>query len=380
MNYLEIPVAASAHAGEIDRMTVLTHWLMAILFVGWGAFFIYTLVRFRQGANPKANYHGVKSHMASYIEWAVAGIELVLIVAFAIPAWAARVDAFPAESEATVVRVVAEQFAWNVHYPGADGQFGRTDIKLVSADNPLGLDRSDPAAKDDFNSINQLALPVNKPVIIHLSSKDVIHSFSLIQMRVKQDTIPGESIPVWFTPTMTGDWEINCSQLCGLGHYRMRGFYSIKTQADYEAWLKETAASGAGAVSEEANNEERDRITSTSEGPVPMGAGLFFSMTRIKTIDAEVAGEAVRLIVERRAVGARANDGREAELAAQERRELRRLLMLEPRGHAGMHGAMLTEPVSPGSHAGLLSMHAAGFPLVSGEASSPPSRSRSSTS
>jgi cytochrome c oxidase subunit 2 len=137
--------------------------------------------------------------------------------------------------------------SWNAHYPSADGQFGRTDIKLVAAENPLGLDRSDPAAKDDFNSVNQLALPVNKPVIIHLSSKDVIHSFSLIQMRVKQDTIPGESIPVWFTPTQVGDWEINCSQLCGLGHYRMRGFYSIKTQDAYDAWLKETAASELGA-------------------------------------------------------------------------------------------------------------------------------------
>jgi cytochrome c oxidase subunit 2 len=244
--FLEIPVAASAHAGDIDRMTVLVHWLMALLFVGWGIFFIYTLFRFRRGRNPKANYEGVKSHMASYIEWAVAGIELVLIVAFAIPAWAARVDAFPAENEATVVRVVAEQFAWNVHYPGVDGQFGRTDVKLVRADNPLGLDRTDPAAKDDFNSVNQLALPVNKPAIVHLSSKDVIHSFSLIQMRVKQDTIPGESIPVWFTPTMTGDWEINCSQLCGLGHYRMRGFYSIKTQEAYDQWLKETAAAELG--------------------------------------------------------------------------------------------------------------------------------------
>ena len=244
--FLEIPVAASSHAWEIDRMTILTHWLMAVLFVGWGAFFIYTLFRFSQSRNPKANYGGVKSHMASYIEWGIAVVELVLIVAFAIPAWAARVDAFPRESEATVVRVVAEQFAWNVHYPGADGQFGRTDIKLVAADNPLGLDRSDPAAKDDFNSVNQLALPVNKPAIIHLSSKDVIHSFSLIQMRVKQDTIPGQNIPVWFTPTLVGDWEINCSQLCGLGHYRMRGFYSIKTQQDYDAWLKETAAAELG--------------------------------------------------------------------------------------------------------------------------------------
>jgi cytochrome c oxidase subunit 2 len=236
---LQFPVQASAHAAQIDQMTVLTHWLMAVLFVGWGAFFIYTLIRFRKGANPKASYEGVKSHVASYIEWIIAGIELVLIVAFAIPAWASRVDAFPQENQATVVRVVAEQFAWNVHYPGADGQFGRTDPKLMGADNPLGLDRTDPAAKDDITTINQLVLPVGKPVIVHLTSKDTIHSFSLIQMRVKQDAIPGQTIPVWFTPILTGDWEINCSQLCGLGHFRMRGAYSIKTQADFDAWMQD---------------------------------------------------------------------------------------------------------------------------------------------
>jgi cytochrome c oxidase subunit 2 len=239
---LEFPVEASAHAAQIDQMTILTHWLMALLFVGWGAFFIYTLIRFRKGANPKANYQGVKSHFSSYIEWTVAAIELVLIVAFAIPAWASRVDAFPQENQATVVRVVAEQFAWNIHYPGADGQFGRTDPKLMSADNPLGLDRTDPAAKDDITTINQLVLPVGKPVIVHLTTKDTIHSFSLIQMRVKQDAIPGQTIPLWFTPILTGDWEINCSQLCGLGHFRMRGAYSIKSQADYDAWMKQQVA------------------------------------------------------------------------------------------------------------------------------------------
>ena len=240
--FLQMPVAASAHAGQIDQMTVLTHWLMAVLFVGWGAFFVYTLFRFRSGANPKANYEGVKSHFASYLEWTVAGIELVLLVVFAIPAWAARVDAFPQEDQATVVRVVAEQFAWNVHYPGADGQFGRSRPDLMSADNPLGIDRTDPAAKDDITTINQLNFPIGKPVIVHLSTKDVIHSFSLIQMRVKQDAIPGVSIPIWFTPTLAGNWEINCSQLCGLGHYRMRGFYSSKTQADYDTWMKEQVA------------------------------------------------------------------------------------------------------------------------------------------
>jgi cytochrome c oxidase subunit 2 len=245
--FLDIPIEGSQHAAQIDHMTILVHWLMLLLFIGWGAYFIFALVRFRAGANPKASYEGVKSHLASYVEWLVAGIELVLIVVFAIPAWAARVDAFPQESQATVVRVVAEQFAWNVHYPGADGQFGRVDPKLMGSDNPLGLDRTDPAAKDDITTINQLVLPVNKPVIVHLTSKDVIHSFSLIQMRVKQDAIPGQTIPVWFTPILTGDWEINCSQLCGLGHFRMRGAYSIKSQADFDTWMKEQVAELATA-------------------------------------------------------------------------------------------------------------------------------------
>ncbi len=239
---LGLPMAASTHAGEIDHMIVLVHWLMLVLFVGWGVYFIYALVRFRQGANPRANYHGVKSHYSSYVEVAVAVIEVVLLVFFAIPAWSARVSALPSESESVVVRVVGEQFAWNVHYPGRDGRFGRTDIKLVAPDNPLGLDRQDPNAKDDIATINQLNLPVNRPVIVHLSTKDVIHSFSLQEMRVKQDAIPGMSIPVWFQATNTGDWEINCSQLCGLGHYRMRGFYSIKSAADYETWFREEEA------------------------------------------------------------------------------------------------------------------------------------------
>ena len=242
LELLGLPEQASAHAAEIDRMIVLVHWLMAVLFVGWGAFFIYTLIRFRASRHPRAEYGGVRSHFSTYVEVGVALVEAILLVGFAIPAWANRVDDIPNESDAVVVRVIAEQFAWNAHYPGADGVFGRTDIKLVAAENPIGLDRTDAAAKDDITTINQLNLPVNRPILIHLSSKDVIHSFSLNQMRVKQDAIPGVTFPVWFTPTKTGDWEINCSQLCGLGHYRMRGFYSIKTQQDYDTWLKEEAA------------------------------------------------------------------------------------------------------------------------------------------
>lgn len=239
LELLGMPPAASAHAAEIDQINALVHWVMAVLFVGWGLFFIYTLVRFRRGAHPVANYHGIKATWSKYLEGAVLVVEIVLLVFFSIPAYNARVAAFPAEQESTVVRVVGEQFSWNVHYPGADGKFGKTDLKLVSSDNPLGLDRKDADAKDDLTTINQLNLPINKPVIVHLSSKDVIHSFGLPQMRVKQDAIPGIVHNVWFTPTATGEWEINCSQLCGLGHYRMRGFYTIQTQADFDNWMKE---------------------------------------------------------------------------------------------------------------------------------------------
>jgi cytochrome c oxidase subunit II len=250
-NFLGIPAAASAHAGELDQMLVLVHWLMFVLFIGWGAFFVFVLVKFRRGANPNASYVGAKGKFAKSTEVAVALIEVILLVFYAIPAWAKRVTQFPSGSDAVVVRVVAEQFAWNIQYPGADGKFGRTDPKLVSADNPLGLDRKDPDAKDDVTTINQLNLPVGHPILVHLSSKDVIHSFGLYEMRIKQDAVPGLEMPVWFVPTVTTadmrtqlknptfEYEITCSQLCGLGHYRMRGFITVQSDTDYQKWMAE---------------------------------------------------------------------------------------------------------------------------------------------
>jgi len=237
VRWLGLPVEASAQAARIDLIIALVHWLMLAMFVGWTIFFVYVLVRFRRGAHPQARYEGASGRLARLVEIGVVAAEVILLVFFSIPTWSARVDAFPTEQQATVVRVVAEQFIWNIQYPGPDGVFGRTRRDLVGPDNPLGLDISDPAARDDVWTQNQLNLPVGRPVIVHLSSKDVIHSFGLPQMRVKQDAIPGVEQRLWFTPTRTGEWEIACSQLCGLGHYRMRGFYTIQTQADFNAWL-----------------------------------------------------------------------------------------------------------------------------------------------
>ncbi|HUF16474.1 MAG TPA: hypothetical protein VMS12_00355 [Thermoanaerobaculia bacterium] len=239
-----MPTNASAHGPALDNLTVLIHWVMAILFVGWSLYFIYVLYRFRASRNPRASYEGSKSHVHSYAEVGVAVVEVVLLIGFSIPLWSRWITPDHGTRPPLEIRVVSEQFAWNIHYPGPDGRFGRTDINLVSASNPLGIDPTDPNAADDFNSVNQLHLEVNRPVVVLLSAKDVIHSFALPVMRVKQDAIPGMEMPVYFTPVKTNNgevWEIACAQLCGLGHYRMRGSMVVHTPEEFEKWLASNA-------------------------------------------------------------------------------------------------------------------------------------------
>jgi cytochrome c oxidase subunit 2 len=248
--WLGLPPLAATHGGQIDSLLGWIHVFMAALFVGWGTFFVYVLVRFRRSRHPVANYAGVKSHASSYLEVGVAVVEAILLIGFAIPIWAARVDRVPPESEAVVVHVTGEQFAWNVRYAGPDGLFGRTDIKLIDLQaNPLGVDRSDPAAKDDVTTLNQLYLPANRQIIVKLRSKDVIHSFGVPEFRVKQDAIPGLTIPIYFIPDVTTaemrartgnpefQYEIACAQLCGLGHYRMRGFVTVLGGEEFQKWM-----------------------------------------------------------------------------------------------------------------------------------------------
>lgn len=246
---LGLPPAASAHAGQIDSLIGWVHLLMLVLLIGWGIFFCYILLRFRQRRQPRANYHGTHSHLSRYVEGAVAVIEVALLFGLSVPVWARQVaNPVPAD-EALTIRVVSQQFAWNIHYPGADGVFGATAIELIDAEaNPVGLDRNDVFAKDDVTTVNQLHVPVDTPVRIELLSFDVVHSFFLPEMRVKQDAIPGMTIPLSFTATETGEWEIACAQLCGLGHYRMRGFVSIMDRADFDDFLATEGANLAGAA------------------------------------------------------------------------------------------------------------------------------------
>ncbi len=248
---LSMPVLASKHGADVDRLIIFVHWLMGALFLGWILYFLYVLLRFNRKANPKADYVGIRGHASNYIELVVALIEGVLLVGFAIPLWARAVDHFPTPDEhPTNIRIVAQQFAWNVFYPGADGEFGRRDLSLVSSDNPWGFDKSDPKGKDDFSTLNEVHVPVDRPVVITLTSKDVIHSFKVIAMRVTQDAIPGMAIPLHFTPTKTGVYQINCAQLCGNGHADMAGGrLFVDSQEEYDKWLAAKAKSGGGAAS-----------------------------------------------------------------------------------------------------------------------------------
>ncbi len=235
--FLQLPILASEHGRKVDALIIYVHWLMIVLFVGWIAYFFYAIYRFRQSKNPKADYVGVKTHASTYIEVAVAVVEGVLLLGMAIPLWAKSADKYPLEKDATVLRVTAEQFSWNSRYPGADGIFGKQDFRSISSSNLLGYVADDPNAKDDIEPpAKEIHVPVNKPVIIFLTSKDVIHSFQLDPMRVTQDAIPGMRIPAQFTPNRVGQYKVQCAQLCGSGHSTMDAIFTVETAEDYQKW------------------------------------------------------------------------------------------------------------------------------------------------
>src|SRR5436190_6976622 len=184
-----MPPNASEHGFQIDHIIEFSHWFMAALFVGWSAFFIYVLLRFRRSKHPVADHEGVKSGISTHLEFAVVLIEAVLLIGFAIPLWAKRVNSFPEDKDAIIVHAIGQQFNWNFHLPGPDGVFGRRDLALVTNSNPIGLDPTDPNGKDDLVLLNELHVPVDRNVIVDVSSKDVIHNFALPSMRIAQDAI-----------------------------------------------------------------------------------------------------------------------------------------------------------------------------------------------
>jgi len=236
-----LPELVSVYGVDVDRQMNVTFEIAGVAFVSAHILLGFFLWRF--GSNrpgPALYWH--ESHRME-ITWTV--VTAVVFVGLGLQGsriWA-RQYLTPAPADALTIEVVGQQFAWNFRYPGPDGKFGRTAPNLVSDSegNYIGLDDNDPTGADDIMTQNIVAVPVNRPVKLLLRSRDVLHSFFVPVLRFKQDAVPGMIIPVYFTATKTGEYEVACSQLCGMQHYKMRARLLVMSDADFAAWLSKRA-------------------------------------------------------------------------------------------------------------------------------------------
>ena len=240
------PQAITELAREIDVQLNLTFLLTGFIFLAAQLTLGYAVLRFgRAHSGPTG---GSAGNQRLETLWTTGG--LVLFVGLALlgySAWAeARFDVARAaepDKDRLIVEVVGQQFVWNIRYAGADGVFGPTDVKLVddALGNPLGIDRDHPNGADDI-VVPRMAVPLNREVEVILKSKDVLHSFFVPELRIKLDTVPGLELKLRFTADTAGSYEIACSELCGLGHYRMRSFLEVLEPEAFDAWLIEQAS------------------------------------------------------------------------------------------------------------------------------------------
>ncbi|MDT4898696.1 MAG: cytochrome c oxidase subunit [Acidobacteriota bacterium] len=229
------PVSITEHAPAIDRQFMITMVVVGIAFVLAQVGLGYVVWRF--GANrEKRDERAVYTHGNNRLEMIWTVVTAVVFISLGVMGqrvWA-QLHFSDAPAGSFPVEVVAQQFAWNMHYAGRDGKFGRTDPTLIKEDenNFIGLDEKDPNAKDDLTTTT-LVIPVNHPVELILRSKDVTHSFWVPQLRFKQDLVPGMAIRVHFTPTRTGQFQLACAELCGMNHFSMKGTLLVLTEEQH---------------------------------------------------------------------------------------------------------------------------------------------------
>lgn len=234
-----LPVGASAAAAEIDHHFTITYILMGAVFVAAQVILGYLVWKHRDRSSSSAALYTHGNTRLEVIWTLLTAVLFIGLNLMSSSIWAS--ERFrPAVPNAVQVEVTGMQFAWYFRYPGPDGKFGGTKPELqdpsAGGEAAIGLDPADPASKDDVVTGTMYA-PVNREIEVILRAEDVIHSFFIPSMRFKQDAVPGLAIHMHFTPIAVGDYEIACSQLCGLGHYKMHGMLKVVTQAEFDKWL-----------------------------------------------------------------------------------------------------------------------------------------------
>src|SRR5690348_1084051 len=234
------PAAITSIGLRIDRQYDLTLYVTGAAFILAQLGLGYAILRFRDHGQRAQFTRG--STIAEVVWTSVTIVAFVGLGIAASRAWA-EMRFTPASRNSIQVEVTTTQFVYTFRYPGADGKFGRLDPSLVNAPagNPLGLDPNDALGRDDV-VVPILTVPVNRPVDLLLRSQDVIHNFFVRELRLQQDAVPGMVIPIHFTADRVGRYEIVCTQLCGLGHYKMHSFLDVVSESDYDRFLKRQAA------------------------------------------------------------------------------------------------------------------------------------------
>jgi cytochrome c oxidase subunit 2 len=221
---------------SIDTTIDITFWITGFVFVAVNLFMAWAIFRYRFNPSRRAHYEPENKKLEMWL----IGITSVGVAAMLAPGLIVWADFIDVPEGADEVEVVGAQWQWSYRLPGVDGQLGEVDSRFVNIDNPFGMSPNDPAGNDDILiSSNELHLPIDRPVNALLRSKDVLHDFAVPQFRVKMDLIPGSVTYVWFTPTRTGKFDILCMELCGIGHYAMRGYVVVDTPEDYATWLSQ---------------------------------------------------------------------------------------------------------------------------------------------
>jgi cytochrome c oxidase subunit 2 len=228
------PPLASREGADLDRLFDVTLWTTGLVFVLIHLLLGYFVIRYRARPGARAYYFpfNLKLELAYTI---VPAIAMVALSAAGILLWLRIM--MPSPADAHVVEVRGEQFAWTARYPGPDGRLGRVDTRVRE---PFNVDRADPAAADDIVS-PEILLVVNRPARVLLRTRDVQHAFFVPAFRMKMDLVPGATTEIVFTPTETGTFDLACAELCGVGHYVMRGQVRVVTQEEFDRWISEQA-------------------------------------------------------------------------------------------------------------------------------------------